>query len=769
MLPKATRLLGALNRLSLMPPFPPFRPALFTCLLAAVAAQGQVTTVHTFTGQPNDGALVSANLAQAPDGTIYGVTRQGGSANEGTVFRVQPDGSGYQVLYSFPGTGGARGPDQAFLRGRDGALYGTSEFGGTSNFGALYRINADGTGFSLLRSFTAGGPNVVLDGGAPRGGLVHASDGFIYGCTTTGTIAGTNLTDRNGVIYRIAPDGSGYRLLVSFDGGTNAPGGRIPTTLIEGRDGRLYGTAIAGGANGGGGVVFSLGKDGTGYTVLHSFSTATTTANPRGNEPQSPLVHATDGYLYGTTRAGGANGDGCVFRLLPNGTAFEIIHSFTAATATGDIYPTGAFLQGSDGSLYGRTRFGGASNFGFVYKIRTDGTGFRILTSFPAATNYDNSLMQGADGALYAVSGNQLLRIVETPGLTITQQPASQTIAPGGSVTFRVTAPGATTYQWRRNNTNIAGATGATYTLNNLTTAANATYSVVVGNGTETVTSAGAVLLVAAPVPGRLINLSVRTNAGTGDQTLIAGFVVSGSGNKQVLVRAIGPTLQSVFGVDGVLTDPQLALYRGNAQLAGNAGWGGNPALATAFTQVGAFALGAASRDAALLSPLAAGGYSAQVASSSGRTGVALVEAYDADPASSNSRFINLSARTVAGTGDQTLIAGFVISGNVPRTLLIRGIGPALALFGVEGTLANPRLELRTRINNQDTLVAANAGWAGNPALSSASAQVGAFALPAGSADAALLITLTPGSYTAQVTGAGGATGVALVEIYEVP
>jgi len=280
------------------------------------------------------------------------------------------------------------------------------------------------------------------------------------------------------------------------------------------------------------------------------------------------------------------------------------------------------------------------------------------------------------------------------------------------------------------------------------------------------------VLLVAVPNPGRLINLSVRTSAGSGAETLIAGFVIVGTGSKQVVIRAIGPTLD-VFGVTGVLADPRLELHttinNRDTTIASNSGWGGTPALSTAFSQVGAFPLGATSRDAALLSPLATGAYSAWVLSASGGTGVALVEAYDADGAASASRFVNLSARTVAGTGTQTLIAGFVLSGNVPRTLLIRGIGPTLELFGVTGVLANPRLELHTTVNNLDTTVAANSGWGGSAALSATFAQVGAFGLPATSADAALLITLTPGSYTAQVAGAGNTTGVALVEVYEVP
>ena len=305
----------------------------------------QTTTLRTFSGEAN-----TANLVQTADGTIYGVTRPS-SANattNGTVFKLQPDGSGYQIAFSFPtgSSGVARLPDFSFILGRDGVLYGTGEFGGTANFGMLYKVNPDGSGFALLRSFTAGGANVVNDGGAPKGGLVHASDGFFYGTTTTGTAAGT-INDRNGVIYRVAPDGSGYRLIFSFDGGDTRANGTSPNSLIVGRDGNLYGTALGGPAAGGGtgGVIFSLQTDGTRFAVLKSFGNLST---PPMHNPQSPLIHAADGYLYGTTRSGGATGDGVIYRLLPNGTAFEVIYSFSNRTPAAGLEPSGAFFQGRD-------------------------------------------------------------------------------------------------------------------------------------------------------------------------------------------------------------------------------------------------------------------------------------------------------------------------------------------------------------------------------------------------------------------------------------
>ena len=289
-------------------------------------------------------------------------------------------------------------------------------------------------------------------------------------------------------------------------------------------------------------------------------------------------------------------------------------------------------------------------------------------------------------------------------------------------------------------------------------------YRCVASNSAGSVNSS-AVALTVTPARARLVNLSVRSNAGTGSQTLVVGFVLGGSGTKQVLVRGVGPTLAQ-YGVTGVLANPQLTIFDGNGQaLFSNSAWGGGATLANAFTQVGAFPLPATSSDAALLLPLAAGVYTGQITATTG-TGVALVEAYDADPGTPTARFVNLSARTQAGTGSQTLTAGFVLDGSGTKTLLIRAIGPTLAQYGVTGVLSSPQLVLLDANGQQ---LYANSGWGGSQALVDAFAQVGAFSLPASSADAALLVTLPAGAYTAQVTGANNATGVALIEVYEMP
>jgi hypothetical protein len=175
------------------------------------------------------------------------------------------------------------------------------------------------------------------------------------------------------------------------------------------------------------------------------------------------------------------------------------------------------------------------------------------------------------------------------------------------------------------------------------------------------------------------------------------------------------------------------------------------------------------SNDAALLESLAAGPYTAQISGQTGDTGVALAEVYDATPPGTYTlttpRLVNISARVRVGTGGGILIAGFVIGGSTSRTVLIRASGPALSPFGVTGVLADPELLLYAG----STLVGTNAGWGGRTEITQAAASVGAFSWSdPNSEDSAILATLPPGTYTAQVEGASGDTGIALVEVYEV-
>ena len=379
--------------------------------------------------------------------------------------------------------------------------------------------------------------------------------------------------------------------------------------------------------------------------------------------------------------------------------------------------------------------------------VSLDGSQFRCLVQ---------------NGAGVAVSSAATLFVLGPPFVTTSTGAQTQNVVAGGSVTLSASATGrALTYQWKFNGTNLASANGATLTLSNFQAANAGAYSVAISNSFGSVTAnIGTLNLVSA----YLSNLSVRANLASSADVLIVGFVIGGNGSAQMLVRGIGPAL-APFGVTGVLARPLLTLSAANGTtIATNSGWANSATLAALFRQVGAFALPTDSADAAMVQSLAASGYTAQISGVGGTAGAALAELYDSDTGAITARPINISARANVGTGGNILIAGFSISGVGSERLLIRAAGPTLSLFGVTGALANPVL---TVFDSSQKPLATNSGWSGDPTLASAAAQNGEFPFLAGSADAALLLTVPAGGYTVQVSGANATTGVALIEIYE--
>ena len=260
----------------------------------------------------------------------------------------------------------------------------------------------------------------------------------------------------------------------------------------------------------------------------------------------------------------------------------------------------------------------------------------------------------------------------------------------------------------------------------------------------------------------RLVNLSTRTWAGRGEELLIVGFGVEGSGQQPLLVRAVGPTL-AAFGVAGVLEEPRLEVFRGASSLFRVGSWLDRDDVAAAATRTGAFALPVGSMDAAFLGDFGAGGYSVQV--SGPAEGVALAEIY-LDQGNPNTQLTNLSTRAVVASGDRALIVGFTIRGSREDQVLVRGVGPTLAGLGVAGALADPTI----RVVQNGVTVATNDNWASgvDPGfVAAATRQSGGFELPTGSRDAALLLKLGPGSYTVVVeSNVPGARGIVLAELY---
>ena len=342
---------------------------------------------------------------------------------------------------------------------------------------------------------------------------------------------------------------------------------------------------------------------------------------------------------------------------------------------------------------------------------------------------------------------------------TIVTQPLAQTVIAGTPVSFVVnTASSGSTshsYQWHFNGSPLTGTTRPAFTLPAVTAAQAGAYSVVVTTPAGSVTSLAAQLKVNPAA--WLSNVSLRTTLASG-QNVIVGFVVGGDGSpKDLLLRAAGPALAG-FGLTGAMTDPRLELYRDSTKLTDNNDW--PAALAPSFAAVGAFPFAAASRDAALQRSFV-GAHTVQVTGTSG--GVVLVEGYDAGPGSA-ARLVNLSARNRVGTGADILIAGFYVAGAGSQRVLIRAVGPTLAALGVSSVLADPQLE----VTDATGRLASNDNW--DAALAPVFAQVGAFPLPVGSKDSAVVVTLAAGrSYTVQVSGVAATVGEALVEVYEVP
>jgi len=331
-------------------------------MLIGTFSYAQYTKLLDFVGAAN-GRAPSGSLIS--DGTfMYGMTYSGGANNLGTVFKIMPDGTGYVNLLDFAGATNGRYPEGSLVFD-GGFLYGVTPSGGTNNFGTIFKMMPNGTGYVKLLDF-AGATN----GSNPHGSLI--SDGtFLYGMTGTG--GANNL----GTIFKIMPNGTGYAKLLDFAGSTNGsnPYGSLISDGIF-----LYGMTYSGGANNLG-TVFKIMPNGTGYLNLLDFAGATNGRYPRGS-----LI--SDGtFLYGMTYMGGTNSIGTIFKMMPDGSGYVKLLDFVAPT--NGSFPRGSLIY--DGTfLYGMAQQSGTNNLGTVFKIMTDGTGYVKLLDFAGTTNGSN-------------------------------------------------------------------------------------------------------------------------------------------------------------------------------------------------------------------------------------------------------------------------------------------------------------------------------------------------------------------------------------------
>ncbi len=747
--------------------------------LSIVAATGAITGTPTAVGTTSvllgatngtgtGNATLTITVAAAGVAPVISNNPLNAAGTVGTPFGFTITASGSPTSYSASPL-----PAGLSIVAATGAITGTPSAVGTTAV-LLGATNSSGTGSATLTITVAGAgsspiitnnqPNAAATVGAPFGYTIAAS-GSPTSYSASGLPPGLTLDTLTGVISG-TPSGAG--VYIATLGANNASGTGIITLVITVAPTTtapvITSPTTAPGTVGQPFVTYLIAATGLPTSYSATGLPPGLTLNPlTGAITGSPTVAGTSNVTLTATNSAGSTTASLAITVAAAAVAPIITSPTTAPGTVGTPFVT--YLIGATG-------------------LPTSYT----ATGLPAGLTLNSQT--GAINGTPTTAGTSVVTIQATNSTgtstaTVTITVGAAAVVP--TITSPTTAAGTAGAAF---NTYLIAATGqptsytasglpAGLTLNSTTGAitgtptVSGTFVVTLGATNSTGTTTSVVTLVIAP-SSRIVNFSARALSGPGNETLIMGFVVSGD-NKNLLVRGIGPGL-APHGVVNVLADPLLTLFGpGAAVLATNDDWqttaagqaNGTVVAATA-ARVGAFALPNGSKDSAMLSVFSNGAHTTSMLRPNSTAGVALTEIYDTDIESS-ARLINVSARMNVTAGEGTLIAGFVIGGDAPKTLLIRGVGPTLSAFGVTNVLADPTLTVYS--GRTTTPVGSNDNWGTgtNTAaqISSASAQVGAFALVAGTRDAALLITLQPGSYTVHVTGVSNTTGVALVEIYD--
>ncbi len=366
-------------------------------LLAPLVSFAQYDPIHFF-ALDEEGYYPSSDPIVA-GGRLYGMTPTAlaSPACYGTIFSCRPDGSDFRTLHSFrydPDDGRAPGGSLAVS---GSTLYGVTFHGGGDGLhyldrGIVFRMETDGAGFAPLHIFAGG----YDEGGNPVGTPLLCGT-TLYGMTRHGG-GGSGSDDSCGTVYRLETDGSGFRVLHNFSGRAD---GRNPQGSLVASGTTLYGMTPWGGA-GDLGVLFRIEADGSGFAVLHTFGDGV----DNGREPFGTL-RLDGGVLYGTTRTGGLHGRGTVFRINPDGSGFTLLHSFAGGADDG-AEPLAA-LTSRNGFLYGTTVAGGAADQGAIFRIARDGSGFALLHAFPGGAG-DGAWPEGGlalDGDVFYGTANR--------------------------------------------------------------------------------------------------------------------------------------------------------------------------------------------------------------------------------------------------------------------------------------------------------------------------------------------------------------------------
>ena len=348
-------------------------------LCAGAAEEIRYQQLLSFRSGTNDASRPMAPLIEASDGALYGTTA---SNKLGAVFKLNKDGTGFAVIHYFGSVAhdGVKPWHAGLMEASEGMLYGTTVFGGTNGKGTTFKLNKDGSGYAVLHSFTGGN-----DGAEPSAEMIEGTDGTLYGTAYTGGPAGYY-----GTAFAMAKNGGNFRVLHAFGPGTSSDGTQPSASLLEAKDGVLYGTTLTGGGEAVGSA-FKINKDGSGYTKLHTFTDFAI-------NPFAQLTEGSDGALYGT--AFGSSGG--VFKLNKDGTNYRLLLGLSGGE------PFSKLIKGRDGTFYGTTFDGVFGSGGSVFRIKEDGSGFQVVHSFIStgnqARNPGAGLILGKDGAFYGTT-----------------------------------------------------------------------------------------------------------------------------------------------------------------------------------------------------------------------------------------------------------------------------------------------------------------------------------------------------------------------------
>jgi uncharacterized repeat protein (TIGR03803 family) len=707
-----------------------------------VSAADVITLLHPFNGA--DGSTPESPLVKGSDGDFYGTTTLGGLNDMGTVFRMTPAGA-ITTLKSFSGADG-KFPAGGITMGPNGFLYGTTNAGGDNDSGTFYRISLAGA-FTPLASFGA------TTGTTPANGITLGSDGNFYGTTLSG---GDYL---NGTAYRVTLNGVVTKLASLGD-----PEGVQPRHgVIEGRDGNFYGsTGFRGFLPRG--TIFKM--DPKGKTTTLAFLN-----NPTAGTFPTPIVQGNDGNLYGAAVTE-RSGQGSVFKVNLSG-GLTVLASLNNTTG----YAPADFLLGLDGNFYGLAARGGTAAGGTIFQVTPAG----VVSPFASLSVNANGVTyfrftQNADGNFYGT--------------------ASETGSEGGGVAFEVSASGAQRILASFAVPNVAGykpSSGLTRgpdgnfygeTLSGGGPLGNGTVFELTPAGTlsafhvfsETEANGAAGRLLRMP-DGSLFGTTIQ-NENNGSAGLIFRITTDGEFQKW-------PVFDELHGSqpEGALTLASDGYIYGTTVRGGTVGGGvvfrfaGSAPRVNQVTPTGAHAGETVIIAGSFLEGVTIvtfNGIPASFTIDSGSQITATIpEGATTGPVELTSPFgaiktssfilplplLNISTRMQALTGDNVAIGGFIVGGTEPKKVLLRGIGPSLARFNIQGTLADPTLDLFQGSN----LLATNDNWKDTQESEIEATEN----QPTNDAESAIIRTLSPGSYTAILRGKNNTSGVGLAEVYD--